>query len=228
MKYILNDLQKLWLKELGISEYFLKTKNINKSAKCSQQYLKENSNKLKILQETVNHCNKCQLNRFRKNTVFGIGLIYKPEVFIIGEAPGENEDLMGLPFVGKSGKLLDNMLKTINLSRDKNIFITNIIKCRPQNNRNPKEDEIQSCINYLHEQIKIIQPKKILILGKIAANNIIKKYEKISNIRGKIYNYEISKSYKIPIVVTFHPSYLLRYPEEKKLALLDLILLNKI
>lgn len=243
MNIILNNLQKLWLKEIGILDIYLNNdENLNKFkekkennnldpiSKIIHVKNKESNfieNQINNLKKDVLSCIKCNLHKYRKNVVFGDGFFHKPEVLVIGEAPGENEDILGLPFVGKSGQLLKAMLETIDLNKNNNLFISNLIKCRPPGNRNPNIEEINSCIGYITNQINIIKPKKILALGRFAAQNILNTSDSITKLRGKIHSYRLyDKAY--PLVVTFHPSYLLRYPKEKALALEDILLLSNI
>ncbi|AFZ83788.1 DNA polymerase bacteriophage-type [Candidatus Kinetoplastibacterium blastocrithidii TCC012E] len=181
-------------------------------------------NDISILKEKVVRCKNCFLSGHRKNVVFGDGVLSDVDCMIIGEAPGEYEDIEGKPFVGKSGKLLDSMLSSIFISRSSNAFISNIVKCRPPGNRNPRPEEIISCRPYLIEQIDIINPKTILALGKFSANTLLCSDSSIRGLRGKIHGFK-SKGSSIPVVVSYHPAYLLRRPEEKSLAWADLCLI---
>ena len=128
-------------------------------------------------------CSKCRLEETRTNVVFGVGA-ENAEVMFIGEGPGENEDLQGEPFVGRGGQLLDKMLNAIDLDRHKNIYIANMVKCRPPKNRDPLPDEQEQCINWLRNQVKIIRPKIIVCLGRVAATRLIKKDMKITKEHG--------------------------------------------
>ena len=178
---------------------------------------------LQTLDAVIKNCKKCKLHETRINTVFGDGST-NAKVMIIGEAPGKDEDISGKPFVGRAGKLLTEILSSINLER-KDIFITNTVKCRPPENRNPHDDEIKSCSGYLDEQIKLINPKVIVLLGKIAANRILNIDEPISNLRGKKY---FIKENNIPIIVFYHPAYLLRSPLQKSKVWEDLKFMDNI
>ena len=178
---------------------------------------------LQTLNTIIKNCKKCKLHETRINTVFGEGST-DAKVMIIGEAPGKDEDISGKPFVGRAGKLLTEILSSINLER-KDIFITNTVKCRPPENRNPHDDEIKSCSGYLDEQIKLINPKVIVLLGKIAANRILNIDEPISNLRGKKY---FIKENNIPIIVFYHPAYLLRSPLQKSKVWEDLKFMDNI
>lgn len=168
------------------------------------------------LQQTVTQCTRCPLHLTRTNTVFGIGDKQADWLFI-GEGPGAREDELGEPFVGQAGKLLDQMLAAIRLKRGEQVYIANIVKCRPPNNRNPSLTEAQQCEPYLNRQIALIQPKLIVALGKVAAQNLLHSDDSISNLRGKVHNYS-----GIPLIVTYHPAYLLRSLPEKAKAWKDL------
>ena len=175
------------------------------------------------LNNNVKFCKKCDLSLSRTNAVFGTGN-NNAEIMIIGEAPGKDEDLKGVPFIGRAGKLLTEFLDSINLKRD-SIFITNTVKCRPPENRNPEPQEINACSHYLDMQIKIIQPKVIILLGKIAANRMLNKNKSISELRGKKF---FLKNYSIPIIVFYHPAYILRRPSQKPKVWQDLKFLQEI
>ena len=199
--------------EIDISWYKKKRNNFSEPT---------NTN-LQTLNTIIKNCKKCKLHETRINTVFGDGST-NAKVMIIGEAPGKDEDISGKPFVGRAGKLLTEILSSINLER-KDIFITNTVKCRPPENRNPHDDEIKSCSGYLDEQIKLINPKVIVLLGKIAANRILNIDEPISNLRGKKY---FIKENNIPIIVFYHPAYLLRSPLQKSKVWEDLKFMDNI
>lgn len=174
--------------------------------------------KLDKIEEKAKNCKKCSLYESRKSVVFGDGDLNRPWMFI-GEAPGESEDRSGKPFVGAAGKLLDKMILAMKLKRGRNTYITNVIKCRPPNNRNPNPIEINNCQNYLSEQINLINPLIIITLGKIAANAILKNELPLNILRGKMHHYN-----HISVLCTYHPSYLLRNPAEKKKSWEDLCL----
>lgn len=167
-------------------------------------------------------CNACHLASKRNNFVFGSGNASAP-VLIIGEAPGEDEDNQGKPFVGLAGQLLTKMLTAIELDRNKDVFITNVLKCRPPQNRNPESSEIISCKPILEAQVSIIKPRVILLLGRIAAHTILEKADSIAKLRSEMHDYN-----GIPAIVTYHPAALLRYPEYKKAAWEDLQKLQKL
>lgn len=169
------------------------------------------------LEACVAGCTRCELAKTRTNTVFGVG---NPAAdwLIIGEAPGAEEDRRGEPFVGRAGKLLDEMLRAIGQSRD-SVFIANILKCRPPNNRDPKPAESAACREYLERQIELVQPRIILAVGKIAAQNLLGSDEPVGRMRGRAH--ELAG---IPLVVTYHPAYLLRSPSQKQKSWSDLCL----
>ena len=169
------------------------------------------------LKQQVSECTLCELHRTRTQTVFGVGHP-AADWLIIGEAPGADEDRKGEPFVGRAGQLLTNMLRAIGLAREE-VFIANILKCRPPNNRDPKQDEIEHCSVYLRQQIDYIAPKIILVVGRIAAQSLLKTDTPIGRLRGKKFFYEDTQ---IPIVATYHPAYLLRSPQQKCKAWEDL------
>ncbi len=168
------------------------------------------------LQNVCNECRKCELCETRTNVVFGTGNP-KAKVMFIGEGPGENEDLQGEPFVGRAGKLLDKFLEAIDLDRTK-IYIANMVKCRPPKNRDPKPEEQDACIGYLREQVKIIRPKIIVCLGRIAAQKIIDPNFKVTKQHG-----EWVERNGVLLMGTFHPAALLRNPSNKPYSLEDFI-----
>lgn len=169
------------------------------------------------LKQCVADCTRCELSASRTQTVFGVGN-HDADWLIIGEAPGAEEDRRGEPFVGRAGQLLDQMLQAIGQSRDR-VFIANILKCRPPDNRDPKPGEAAACRGYLERQIALVQPKIILAVGKIAAQNLLGCNDPVGKMRGKAHALG-----EIPLVVTYHPAYLLRSPSQKKKAWSDLCL----
>ncbi|REG58890.1 DNA polymerase [Paraburkholderia sp. BL6669N2] len=170
------------------------------------------------LSERVAACQLCRLCEKRTNTVFGVG-DRGADWMLIGEAPGENEDRLGEPFVGQAGKLLDNMLRSLTLARDTNVYIANVIKCRPPGNRNPEADEVARCEPYLQRQVALVKPKLIVALGRFAAQSLLKTEASISSLRGRVHEYE-----GVPVIVTYHPAYLLRSLPDKAKAWADLCL----
>jgi DNA polymerase len=170
------------------------------------------------LAERVAGCEACRLCEKRTNTVFGVG-DREADWMLIGEAPGENEDRQGEPFVGQAGKLLDNMLRSLALARGTNVYIANVIKCRPPGNRNPQPDEVARCEPYLQRQVALVKPKLIVALGRFAAQSLLKTEASISSLRGRVHTYE-----GVPVIVTYHPAYLLRSLPDKAKAWADLCL----
>lgn len=209
-----SQLQSYLIQQKGLygNEIYL---NSNVSGKTNQLRPYINNEKEKELNQyriSINLCKKCDLGYTRKNFVFGIG---NPDanLMLVGEAPGEKEDLKGEPFIGRAGKLLDKILLAINKKRENDVYITNVLKCRPPNNRDPLISEIEKCGPYLLKQISIIKPKIILALGKIAGNALINKNLPIKEMRNQTYDY-----YGTPLRVTYHPAGLLRNPNFKKPA----------
>ncbi|MFP5381782.1 MAG: uracil-DNA glycosylase family protein [Gammaproteobacteria bacterium] len=174
------------------------------------------------LADAVAHCTACELHRTRTQGVLGVG-DRNADWLIIGEAPGADEDAQGEPFVGQAGKLLDAMLAAIDLARGDNVYIANVLKSRPPGNRNPAPDEIAACMPYLENQIALIRPKIILALGRFAAQTLLHSDETIARLRGRVHDYQ-----GIPLVVTYHPAYLLRNLPDKARAWEDLCLARRI
>ncbi len=188
------------------------------------------------LQHTVSQCQACSLCGTRHNTVFGVGAKAEPaqapqvDWLIVGEAPGENEDLQGEPFVGQAGQLLDNILSAMGLSRQgreqsAGVFITNVLKCRPPGNRNPKPDEAAQCLPYLERQVALLQPKIILAMGRFAVQALLRdsvpdvETIPLGKLRGHVHSYQ-----GVPVVVTYHPAYVLRNLPEKAKVWADVCL----
>ncbi|HEY0941777.1 MAG TPA: uracil-DNA glycosylase [Steroidobacter sp.] len=170
------------------------------------------------LATAVRSCTKCPLHATRTNGVFGVG-DRRARWMIIGEAPGVDEDRQGEPFVGRAGQLLNAMLKAVGLSREQ-VFIANILKSRPPNNRDPKPEEVRACIPYLYRQIELVDPALILCVGRIAAQTLLDVDTPIGKLRGTVHRIATNR----PMVVTYHPAYLLRSPVEKRKSWADLLL----
>ncbi|MES3002928.1 MAG: uracil-DNA glycosylase [Pseudomonadota bacterium] len=170
------------------------------------------------LEQAVASCDACGLCASRRNTVFGVG-DQQADWLIVGEAPGENEDLQGEPFVGQAGKLLDNMLKSLGLDRKRKVYIANVLKCRPPANRNPEPAEVAQCEPFLRRQVQLLQPKIILAMGRFAVQSLLGTDEAIGKLRGRRHEYM-----GVPLVVTYHPAYLLRNLPDKAKAWADLCL----
>jgi DNA polymerase len=173
------------------------------------------------LKQAVPACTACGLHQTRTQTVFGVG-DEQAEWMLIGEAPGAEEDRLGEPFVGQAGKLLDNMLAAIGLKRGENVYIANVLKCRPPGNRNPQPEEVAKCTPFLKQQIALIGPKLIIAMGRFAAQTLLASDASISSLRGRVYRYE-----GVPLIVTYHPAYLLRTLPDKAKAWADLVFAKK-
>lgn len=184
----------------------------------------------RALQEAVAVCQACELCQQRQQTVFGVGDV-QARWMVVGEAPGEQEDQQGEPFVGSSGQLLDNMLKAVGLARHAaeapggRVYIANVLKCRPPGNRNPHPDEVARCEPYLRRQVALLRPRIIVAMGRFAVQSLLRdsvaeiESVPLGRLRGQVYAYE-----GVPVVVTYHPAYLLRSPLEKRKAWADLCL----
>jgi DNA polymerase len=176
-----------------------------------------------VLREAVANCSACKLCQGRRQTVFGVGNL-RAHWMVVGEAPGEQEDRQGEPFVGKSGQLLDSMLRAIGLTRAEaepaqQVYIANTIKCRPPGNRNPEPEELAQCEPFLIRQVELVQPKIILAMGRFAVQSLLRSQEPIGRLRGRVHRYQ-----GVPLIVTYHPAYLLRNLEDKARAWDDLCL----
>ncbi len=167
------------------------------------------------LKQRVTQCERCELHKTRTQSVFGVGS-QSADLLIIGEAPGAEEDRQGEPFVGRAGMLLNAMLAAIGQKREQ-VFIANILKCRPPGNRDPRPDEAARCQGYLKRQVALVQPKAIMAVGRIAAQNLLASQEPVGRLRGSMHQYD-----NIPVVVTYHPAYLLRSPDQKGKSWKDL------
>ncbi len=187
------------------------------------QNINQNNNSLKSLPESLNNlesivqsCHLCQLSKTRKNVVFGEGDI-NADIMFIGEGPGANEDETGKPFVGRAGELLTKIIENVLKIKREQVYIANIVKCRPPNNRVPAPEEVESCLPYLVKQISLVKPKIIITLGATAYNNLTNDKTPISKIRGEVLPFGEAK-----LIPTFHPSFLLRNPSAKKYVFVDM------
>ncbi len=177
---------------------------------------------LAAVRADIGDCTRCKLHGLgRKQIVFGVG---NPDadLMFVGEAPGGDEDIQGIPFVGRAGQLLTKIIEAIDLRRD-DVYIANVIKCRPPQNRNPEQDEVETCEPFLFQQIDIIKPKVIVALGKFAAQALLRTLDPISRLRGRVYDYRGAK-----LIPTFHPAYLLRNPSSKREVWEDMKLVRKL
>ena len=179
------------------------------------------SRALESIDAQVRDCRKCELHRTRTHTVFGVG---RPDAdcMFIGEAPGAEEDARGEPFVGRAGKLLDAMLAAIGLKRG-DVYIANIVKCRPPRNRDPHTDEIAACSGYLRRQIEAVSPRLLVATGRVAAQSLLSTTKPIGRLRGRTYRYGEDR---LPVIVMYHPAYFLRSPLEKRKGWDDLVRLR--
>ncbi len=174
------------------------------------------------LGEAVAGCTACGLCRTRRSTVFGVGP--QPAAWmLVGEAPGEQEDLRGEPFVGPAGRLLDQTLAAVGVDRPRDAFIANVLKCRPPGNRNPTPEEVARCEPFLRRQVELLEPRLIVVLGRFAAQSLLRTDASIASLRGRVHRYRAGAR-EVPLVVTYHPAYLLRQPTEKARAWADLCL----
>lgn len=204
----------IFLREIGIDLWELKSKQVSEPK----------LDPFDDLRHAIAKCTACGLHKGRTQTVFGVG-DHQAQLMLIGEAPGFYEDQQGEPFVGRAGQLLDSMLQAIGLDRQQ-VFICNILKCRPPNNRDPSLEEVALCTPFLEKQISLVKPRLILALGRIAAHYLLKTTAPLNQMRNKMHSFG---SNAIPLLVTYHPAYLLRNPKDKKKAYEDLrVVLNKI
>ncbi|MEJ2108530.1 MAG: uracil-DNA glycosylase [Acidobacteriota bacterium] len=180
-----------------------------KTASAKKTATRQVSESLEVIRAELKHCDRCKLSPTRKNIVFGAGNP-NADLMFVGEAPGADEDEQGLPFVGRAGQLLTKIIEAIDMSREE-VFICNILKCRPPGNRNPEPDEIASCEEFLFRQISSVKPKVICALGAFSAKTLLRTNEPISRLRGHLVDYRGAK-----LMATFHPAYLLRNPNEKR------------
>ncbi len=173
------------------------------------------------LKQAVPACTACGLHKGRTQTVFGVG-DEDADWLLVGEAPGAEEDRLGEPFVGQAGRLLDNMLAAIDLKRGANVYIANVLKCRPPGNRNPEPEEVAKCTPHLLRQIELIKPKLIVAMGRFAAQTLLNTGATIASLRGRLHSYA-----GVPLIVTYHPAYLLRNLPDKSKAWADLVFARK-
>ena len=211
-----------YLKALGVDVWEKRTA-LSSSQPAGPVQVDARTDVLSSLEQAVSCCVRCELHKTRTNTVFGVGNSDADWMFV-GEAPGAEEDRQGLPFVGRAGHLLDAMLRAINMKREQ-VYIANVLKCRPPNNRDPLGVEVNECEPYLHKQVEQIRPKIIIALGRFAAQSLLKTTRPISKLRGEVFHYADTN---IPLVVSYHPAYLLRNPVDKRKAWVDLLLARRL
>lgn len=203
--------ERLPIKTVDSSQYSVVSKNQKQSAISSRITNLTSSEKivaLKTLREEIGDCQRCKLSKGRTNIVFGEGNV-DAEVMFIGEGPGMEEDRQGRPFVGDAGQLLTKLIEKMGFKRE-DVYIGNIVKCRPPLNRDPEDDEINTCLPFIKGQIEIISPRVIVALGRISSQTLIGLKVPISKLRGRFYQYG-----NVPLMPTFHPAYLLRNPKDK-------------
>jgi DNA polymerase len=200
------------LREMGLGPVW----RLRVSQRDSSPSTEEKSISWQNLKSRVRNCTDCKLRAGCTQTVFGVG-DEKAEWLLVGEAPGAEEDRLGEPFVGQAGKLLDHMLAAIGLSRRENVYIANVLKCRPPGNRNPEPDEVAKCSPHLQKQIELIKPKLIVAMGRFAAQTLVGSDVTIASLRGRVHRYA-----GLPLIVTYHPAYLLRNLPDKAKAWADL------
>jgi len=185
-------------------------------------FFKSSAEALIAVRTELGDCTRCKLHTLgRKQIVFGVGNP-NADLMFVGEAPGGDEDIQGIPFVGRAGQLLTKIIEAIDLKRE-DVYIANVIKCRPPGNRNPEQDEVETCEPFLFKQIDIIKPKVIVALGKFGAQTLLRTLDPISRLRGRVYSYRGAK-----LVPTFHPAYLLRNPASKREVWEDMKLVKKL
>jgi uracil-DNA glycosylase len=222
-----------YYKEMGIHDFYRQP--IDPSVEPALQPVPETTSKippplptvisdkpsaLKVIREDIGDCTRCRLHKGRTNLVFGVGNV-NADLMFVGEGPGADEDAQGEPFVGRAGQLLNNMISAMGIKRE-DVYIANVVKCRPPSNRTPEKDECDTCSPFLMRQIDIIKPKVIVALGAVAAKNLLAVNDSMANLRGRWYDFRDSK-----LLVTYHPAYLLRDPRQKKEAWKDLQMVMK-
>jgi DNA polymerase len=218
-----DELLREWLniyRDLGINEIYLPAKAEIQSFETAPEISSKQQALDQLRSVEIGNCSRCKLHQGRKTIVFGEGNP-SADLMLIGEAPGADEDLQGRPFVGRAGQLLMQMIKAIQFER-KDVFIANVLKCRPPGNRPPEPDEIFECSPFLRKQVDIIKPKIILALGTFSAQLLLKSKSSISYLRNRVYETDYGK-----VIATYHPSFLLRSPQKKPEAWEDLKLVRK-
>lgn len=213
IKTVLEFYQAMGIERIPVKAV-IRDSGVGFSKKTNPQSPTPNPQKLATLQalrDEIGDCQRCKLSKGRKNIVFGEGSV-DAEIMFIGEGPGEDEDLQGRPFVGKAGQLLTKLIEKMGFKRE-NVYIGNIVKCRPPGNRDPEEDEISACSPFIKKQADIISPKVIISLGRVSTQTLVGVKIPIGKLRGKFYQFE-----NIQLMPTFHPSYLLRNPKDKWLV----------
>jgi len=201
--------------EPGIPLAYMVEEPSNSEEAADSQESSDSDNPLETLYAKINMCKNCGLAASRTRAVPGEG-VSNPLVMVIGEGPGADEDAAGRPFVGRAGQLLDRMLASIKLSRETNCYIANMVKCRPPENRDPAPEEIAACYPFLEQQIQMLLPKVIVCAGRIAAQNLLKTSQGINALRGRFYEVKLENGSVIPVLPIFHPSAILRDPNNNR------------
>jgi uracil-DNA glycosylase family 4 len=217
-----NELRHEYLAALGLRAWTLRDKSASakpasKTTPSDVSPMREAGVDWSELRERVAACTRCGLSATRTQTVFGVGNL-QADWLVVGEAPGADEDRMGEPFVGRAGQLLNSMLLAIGLPREQ-VYIANVLKCRPPGNRDPSTTEAAECLPYLERQIALLKPKIMLVVGRIAAQNLLRTDKTLGSLRQQVHRFGLSE---VPLVVTYHPAYLLRTPGDKRKAWEDL------
>jgi DNA polymerase len=207
------------LREMGLAPVWIERKEKSIETPVSVESHRDGIRQMgwAELKKAVRDCTACALHETRAQTVFGVG-DESADWLLVGEAPGADEDRLGEPFVGQAGKLLDNMLAAIQLRRGENVYIANVLKCRPPANRNPEPAEVARCSPHLARQIELIRPKLIVAMGRFAAQTLLDSDATIASLRGKVH-----RCHGVPLIVTYHPAYLLRNLPDKSKAWADLV-----
>ena len=219
-----------YYKEMGIYDFYrrpveegaeltlqpvIETMPITSQASAAAPIIGDKPSALKLIREDIGDCTRCRLHKGRTNLVFGVGNV-NADLMFVGEGPGADEDAKGEPFVGRAGQLLNNMISAMGIKRE-DVYIANVVKCRPPQNRTPERDECDTCSPFLMRQIDVIKPKAIVALGAVAAKNLLAVNDSMANLRGRWYDFRNTK-----LLVTYHPAYLLRDPRQKKETWKDL------
>ena len=206
-----------YLRALGLNPWVLRAANTPQSGAVLLDGPREAGLDWQALQARVAVCTRCALSATRTQTVFGVGNL-AADWLVVGEAPGAEEDRQGEPFVGRAGQLLNSMLRAIGLAREQ-VYIANVLKCRPPGNRDPNPAEAADCLPYLDQQIALLKPKIMLAVGRIAAQNLLRTGKTLGSLRQQVHRFGLLQ---VPLVVTYHPAYLLRTPGDKRKAWEDL------
>lgn len=204
-----------WYQDLYGGAWYVETRDLAAAEKRVGQTLAPAITPLQQFRHAIENCQNCPLGRTRSRFVFGTGN-ENAGIMFIGEAPGQDEDLQGIPFVGRAGQLLNKLLANVQLKREE-VYIANILKCRPPNNRDPQPEEVEQCLPYLHKQIEMIRPKLLVALGRVAAQNLLNTTESLTNMRKRVWSYR-----EIPLIVTYHPAFVLRYNDKLDSAMEDM------